>query len=105
MKLRHATAGDKSLDFLVILFFSLFTLLCIFPFYYLIINTLSDNTLVARGQILFFPKGLHFDNYAQVFRINGLDPRVRILLVQELMLGQFQPADDVLHAGRAFFGA
>ena len=52
--------------------FFLFAILCAFPFYYILINTISDNTLVARGSILFLPSGIHFSNYAQVFRISGL---------------------------------
>ena len=52
--------------------FYVFALICIFPFYYIIINTISDNTLVARGHILFLPSGFHLTNYAQVFRISGL---------------------------------
>ena len=39
--------------------FILFTLACIFPFYYLFINTISDNELVARGVINFLPQGIH----------------------------------------------
>ncbi len=36
--------------------FIIFTLLCVFPFYYLLINTISDQGLVAKGLIDFFPK-------------------------------------------------
>ncbi|WP_338555150.1 carbohydrate ABC transporter permease [Paenibacillus sp. KS-LC4] len=52
--------------------FGLFTLLCIFPFYYLFINTISDNDLSSRGLILFFPEGIHFQNYLKVFHVQGL---------------------------------
>jgi putative aldouronate transport system permease protein len=51
---------------------ALFTLTCLFPFYYLFINTISNNDLSSRGLILFWPEGIHFNNYAQVFRIPGL---------------------------------
>ena len=44
--------NDKIVNAFIILFFSLFTLLCIFPFYYLFINTISDNDLVAGGLVL-----------------------------------------------------
>lgn len=50
-------------------FFGLFTLLCIFPFYYLFINTISNNNLSDRGLITFFPKGIHFSNYIQILQI------------------------------------
>lgn len=50
----------------------LFTVICIFPFYYLFINTISSNDLSAMGDITFYPKEIHFDNYIQVLRIKGL---------------------------------
>lgn len=53
-------------------FFTLFTLICILPFYYLFINTISNNDLSSRGLITFLPKGIHFSNYIQVLKIKGL---------------------------------
>ena len=50
----------------------MFTLICVFPFYYLFINTISDNALSARGLITLFPKGVHFENYIQIFKISGI---------------------------------
>jgi len=52
--------------------FALFTLLCIFPFYYLFINTISNNDLSSRGLVLFYPEGLHLTNYKDVFKLPGL---------------------------------
>ncbi|SFE34939.1 putative aldouronate transport system permease protein [Paenibacillus algorifonticola] len=53
-------------------FFTLFTLLCLFPFYYLFINTISSNDLSARGLVTLYPKMIHFDNYIQVLQLKGL---------------------------------
>jgi putative aldouronate transport system permease protein len=52
--------------------FALFTLMCVLPFYYLFINTISDNDLVKRGLIRLVPEGLHLNNYVQVFKLRGL---------------------------------
>ncbi|WNS46028.1 carbohydrate ABC transporter permease [Paenibacillus sp. MMS20-IR301] len=52
--------------------FALITIICIFPFYYLFINTISNNDLSSRGLVMFYPKDLHFTNYLDVFRIPGL---------------------------------
>ena len=52
--------------------FGLFTLICILPFYYLFINTISDNSLVSQGLILWLPKGIHFTNYIEVLKMKGL---------------------------------
>lgn len=52
--------------------FFIFTIACIFPFYYLFINTISDNTLVAKGVIQFIPRGIHFANYTALRTVNDL---------------------------------
>lgn len=52
--------------------FTIITIICVFPFYYLFINTISNNDLSSRGLVMFYPKGLHFTNYTDVFKIPGL---------------------------------
>ncbi len=64
--------GDVLFNVLIYLFFTLFTLTCIFPFYYLFINTISDNDLVKRGLINFYPKGINFNNYLALKSVNDL---------------------------------
>ena len=54
------------------LIFILFTVACIFPFYYLFINTISDNDLVVKGVINFIPRGLHLDNYTSLLNVSDL---------------------------------
>ena len=49
-------------------FYIAFTLTCIFPFYYLFINTISDNELVRKGQINFLPVGLNINNYLSLLQ-------------------------------------
>ena len=50
----------------------LITVACIFPFYYLFINTISSNELVRLGRIQLFPQDIHLENYVQVFKLNGI---------------------------------
>lgn len=52
--------------------FFIITLICFYPFYYMVINTISANDLSANGLVRFLPKSIHFDNYKQVLLINGL---------------------------------
>jgi putative aldouronate transport system permease protein len=65
-------AGDVCFNIVNYTLFGVFTLLCIIPFYYLFINTISDNDLVRRGLIRLLPKGFHLGNYEQVFKLRGL---------------------------------
>jgi multiple sugar transport system permease protein/putative aldouronate transport system permease protein len=68
----YISAGDIIFNALNYTFFILFTLMCIFPFYYLFINTISDNDLVQKGLINFYPRGIHFRNYLALKNINDL---------------------------------
>ncbi len=64
--------GDVIFNILNYLVFTLFTIACIFPFYYLFINTISDNDLVIKGLINFVPKGIHLDNYKSLLNVSDL---------------------------------
>jgi len=66
--------------------FALFTLACFFPFYYLFINTISNNDLSSRGLVMFYPRGFHLTNYIDVFRIPGLG-RAALVSVARTVLG------------------
>ncbi|MGN1147874.1 MAG: carbohydrate ABC transporter permease [Lachnospiraceae bacterium] len=62
------TAGDVVFNILNYTFFIVFTVSCIFPFYYLFINTISSNDLVSKGLINFIPRGINFDNYVGLLK-------------------------------------
>ena len=64
--------GDVAFNIVNYTVFILITLACIFPFYYLFINTISNNELVRLGKIQLYPQGIHFQNYVQVMKIPGI---------------------------------
>ena len=69
---KRKSAGDRAFDVVNYLVFGLFALICLFPFYYILINSISDNQMVMNGEILFWPKGIHFRNYTQIFEIDQI---------------------------------
>ena len=71
-KKKRYSGSDISFNIVNYLIFGLFTLICVYPFYYLIINTISANDLSANGAINFLPKGFHLENYKQVLQLSGL---------------------------------
>ena len=73
-KLNRLDLSISDITFYVIAYalFLIFTLICIFPFWYLFINTISDNNLVKSGDIILLPKGFHLKNYVNVFKLKGL---------------------------------
>ncbi|MBR3099483.1 MAG: carbohydrate ABC transporter permease [Clostridia bacterium] len=87
----HATrirksVGDRVFEISLIVLFSLFTLLCIFPFYYLFINTISDNDAVTSGLVNFYPMGIHFTNYLNLLNASDLGSSL-IVTVARTVLG------------------
>ena len=71
-KKKKLTAGDVSFNIINYAVFGIFTLICIYPFYYMVINTISSNDLSAAGLVNFLPKGIHFSNYKALMELNGL---------------------------------
>lgn len=85
-KKKPLSASDISFNIVNYLLFGLFTLICVYPFYYLIINTISANDLSSNGMINFFPKSLHLSNYKQVFQLTGL-PKAALISTARTVLG------------------
>jgi ABC-type sugar transport system, permease component len=79
------TAADITFNILNYAFFIIFTLICIYPFYYLIINTISANDLSASGAVVFVPKGVHFQNYVNVIKIKGLGTAIWISILRTVI--------------------
>ena len=52
--------------------FAVFVLICIFPFYYLFICTISNPKLVELGRIILYPEGLTLKNYQEVMKVQNL---------------------------------
>ncbi len=65
--------------------FLLFTFLCAYPFYYLIINSISSNELSSNGMINFLPRQIHFQNYKDVFQLSGLSTAVVVSIARTVI--------------------
>lgn len=78
----------KDITFIILnyTFFIVFTLICIYPFYYLIINSISGNDLSARGLIRFWPRQIHLENYKEVLKLSGLS-NAALISVARTVLG------------------
>lgn len=69
---RKRSANDLIFNIINYSVFGIFTLICVYPFYYILINTISDNAMSANGLIRFFPSGIHFENYRQILKLKGI---------------------------------
>ena len=62
--------GDRVMSVLIYVIYAIFAFVCVYPFYYIFINSISNNDISARGKVLFLPKEIHFTNYARVGQIS-----------------------------------
>ncbi len=60
--------------------YTFFAFVCVYPFYYIFINTISNNDMSARGKVLFWPIEVHFTNYINVSKIPDLVNAFKISL-------------------------
>lgn len=70
--------GDRMISVVTYLVYIFFAFVCAYPFYYIFINSISANDLSERGKILFWPQGVHFNNYAQVLKIPDLFTALKV---------------------------
>lgn len=85
-KVQKKSAGAWAFDIFLCIVYGLFTIACIFPFYYIFINTISDNNLVATGRITLIPKGLHLQNYVNVLKLKNI-PNAAFISIARTVIG------------------
>ena len=64
--------GDKAISVITYIVYTFFAFVCVYPFYYIFINTISNNDLSKRGKIILLPEGIHFENYKSVIDLPNL---------------------------------
>jgi len=95
------TFGNISYQVICNFLLIVFTVICIYPFYYLIINSISANNLSSQGQINFLPQGVHFNNYLTIFRLQGL-ARAAQVSVMRTFIGTVIPVTVSAYMGYMF---
>jgi putative aldouronate transport system permease protein len=68
----HYIFGDILFYTIIYVFFAALTIACIYPFYFLIINSLTANDISSKTAVLLLPQKLHFDNYLRILQLKGL---------------------------------
>ena len=66
--------------------YAFFAFVCVYPFYYLIINSISANNLSERGKVIFWPLEVHFTNYKNLSTVVGL-PDAALMSVLRTVVG------------------
>ena len=74
--------GDKVISVITYIVYAIFAFVCAYPFYYIIINSISANNLSERGKVLFYPLEVHFKNYERMANIPGLLDAAKISVLR-----------------------
>lgn len=88
INLRHKpkkSIGDIILSVINYFVYSLFAFVCVYPFYYIFINTISANNLSERGKVLFWPIGFHLSNYVNVLKIPSLFQSLKVSVARTVI--------------------
>jgi len=97
----NTSMGDRVFNVFNIVFMTIFAFICFYPFYYIVINTVSANHLVDRGNILLYPIGFHLENYAKIFKLDRLLPAA-VVSVARTALGMLFPPLTAAYMGYLF---
>lgn len=65
--------------------FTLIAIICIYPFYYIIINSMSDSQMVDLGRVLFYPIGFTLANYEKVLQLPGIGQSAIISIARTII--------------------
>ena len=65
--------------------FGCFTLLCAYPFYYLLICTISNSQMVDMGRVILYPIDIHFKNYIEIFKVQNLGHSAMITILRTFL--------------------
>ena len=77
--------GDRVVTVITYIVYAIFAFVCAYPFYYIIINSISANNLSERGRVLFWPMEIHFKNYSRMVSIPGLLQAAKISVLRTIV--------------------
>lgn len=66
------TAGYKIYQVILFTLFILFSLICVYPFYYLIIYSLSSPADAMKYNVVLLPVGFTFSNYIEILKLPNI---------------------------------
>ncbi len=84
-KRKPISLEDKVYHAIAVPLFLLFVLLCAYPFYYLLICSISDGKMVDLGKVVFLPQGITMDNYLRVIKYKNIFQSFTVSIVRVLV--------------------
>ena len=88
----------KNTNPVIILFMVLFSFMCVYPFWYIMVLSFNDATDAFRGGIYFWPRRFSLANFATVFRNQYLTGSFMISVARVLIMAVAVPLIASLYA-------
>ena len=82
---KNRSAASKAMSVVLYVILTIFAFLCIYPFYYIIIYSISDANQAASCLFL-LPKGFSLETYKGLFLLNDI-PQALLISVSRSILG------------------
>ena len=95
--------GEKIFDFVMYCFMGAGLILILYPLYFIVIASVSDQNLVANGQVFLLPKGIQFGGFKRVFENELLLSGYRNTILYTLLGTAFNMLLTMLFPERTFF--
>ena len=83
--MNRQSVGDRIISVFTYVIYAFLAFACAYPFYYIIINSISANNLSERGKVLFWPMQVHVENYTRMANIPGLLDAAKISVMRTVI--------------------
>lgn len=82
---KTTTLSSKIFDISNYIIFSIIAFICIYPFYYVIIYSISDANRALTESMFFMPAGFSLDTYKSMFNLNDIPQAFLVSLARTLI--------------------
>lgn len=83
-RMYRLTANDVIFNIFAYLLFGIFVIICIFPFYYIFINSISSPAAVTSKAVTFWPQGFSLETYKAVIEVKDIGQAFLITITRTI---------------------
>lgn len=84
-RMYRLTANDVIFNIFAYLLFGIFVIICIFPFYYIFINSISSPAAVTSKAVTFWPQGFSLETYKAVIEVKDIGLAFLITITRTIL--------------------
>lgn len=69
MRKQYGEIAFQSINYIL---FSFYILVCVYPFYNIFLNSISDSTKASKNAVILLPSGFTWRNYVEILKLNSI---------------------------------